>query len=56
MPTSYTIYRGYPIYWRTTRHPDGNPQLVCYAVGVAGIWNSEAALKGYIDFVVRGKR
>lgn len=53
MPNSYTIYRGYPIYWCTTGHPDGWPQLVCYAPGVAGIWNSEAALKHYIDFVKR---
>lgn len=53
MSCSYTIYRGFPIYWKTTGHPDGFPQLVCYAPGVAGIWNSESALKCYIDFVMR---
>ncbi len=55
MPDYDTRYRGYIIQWRTTRHPDGQSQLVCYAIGIPGIWNSESALKDYIDFRREGQ-
>jgi len=46
----YEVYKGQRIKWRTTTHPDGQPQLVCYIEGWFGIWNSEKAAKDYIDF------